>query len=254
MDHARHLVGLAEAPERQGLGDLLGAGRQDRGVHLARRDRVDAHAQGPEVVRHLARQRLERGLRGRVGGAREGVHLVARDRGDVDHRALRRRELGAEPAGQHHRSEEVDVEHLAPGPQVGGQRGQPLALGALGRDARVVDERVEPAAHLLADRLDGGHGVLGVGEVHDDVVGGTPGPGAALVEGRARAGQHAPPLGREALDGGVPDPPARARQQHGSDLGHRRAFAWHGAGRALAGRPDRGRMPWNATGPPPRAR
>src|SRR5450759_2541755 len=85
-----HLVGRAQALQRNLLDDLLGAGRQNRGVDLARRDRVDANAEAAEVARHLARERGERRLRGSVGRAGERVHARAGNGGDVHHRALDR--------------------------------------------------------------------------------------------------------------------------------------------------------------------
>ena len=49
VDDLGHLVGRAEPLQRNLLDDLLGAGRQDRGVDLARRDGVDADAEPAEV-------------------------------------------------------------------------------------------------------------------------------------------------------------------------------------------------------------
>src|ERR1017187_3291065 len=45
-----HLVGRAQALQRNLLDDLLGAGRQDCGVDLARRNGVDANAEAAEVA------------------------------------------------------------------------------------------------------------------------------------------------------------------------------------------------------------
>src|SRR6266403_2831065 len=75
VDDLRDLVGRAEPVHRDLLlDDLFGAGRKDRGVDLAGGDRIDAHADPAEIGRHLARQRGERRLRGRIGRARERMH------------------------------------------------------------------------------------------------------------------------------------------------------------------------------------
>src|SRR5690349_19092982 len=82
VDHVGHFVGCAETTHGDlFLDDLLGAGRQDRGVDLARGDSVHANATRSEVVRHFAGERRQRGLRGGVGGAREGMDAAAGDRG-----------------------------------------------------------------------------------------------------------------------------------------------------------------------------
>ncbi len=81
VDDLRHLVGRAEAVHRDQLDDLFRAGRKHRRVDLARRDGVDAHAERAEITRHLARERGERRLRRRVGGAGERMHARAGDRG-----------------------------------------------------------------------------------------------------------------------------------------------------------------------------
>src|SRR5450755_3477996 len=63
IDDLGDFVRRAEAMHRDLLlDDLLGAGRQDRGVDLAGRDRVDADAEPAEIGSHLAGQGGERGL------------------------------------------------------------------------------------------------------------------------------------------------------------------------------------------------
>src|SRR6478672_12589621 len=67
LDQVSRLLGRAEPAHRYvALDDLRRAGRQDRRIDLAGCDRVDANAHGREVMRHLSRQRAERGLRRRV--------------------------------------------------------------------------------------------------------------------------------------------------------------------------------------------
>jgi len=89
VDDVCHFVGRAEAAHRDLLlDDLLGAGRQDRGVDLPGRDRVDANAARAEVMRHFARKSGERCLRSGVGRAREGMNATAGDRRHVDDAAL----------------------------------------------------------------------------------------------------------------------------------------------------------------------
>ncbi len=70
VDDFRHFVRLAETLQRNlFLDDLVGAGRQDRGVDLAGRDCIDAHSDAAEIMRHLAGQRGERGFRCGIGRA-----------------------------------------------------------------------------------------------------------------------------------------------------------------------------------------
>src|SRR3990170_336068 len=53
VDDISHFVWRAQAAHRDLLlDDLLGAGRQDRGVDLAWRDGIDANAARPEVMGH----------------------------------------------------------------------------------------------------------------------------------------------------------------------------------------------------------
>src|SRR5579872_1897501 len=97
-----------ETAQRNRLDDLVRAGREDGGVDLAGRDRVDADAERAEVRRHLARQGGERRLRGRIGGTRERMYAPAGDGGDVDDGALRARQLVLQPARQPDGGEEID--------------------------------------------------------------------------------------------------------------------------------------------------
>src|SRR5262245_46392458 len=83
VDDVSHLVGGAESSHGDLLlDDLLVAGRQDRGVDLAGRDRVDADTARPEVMCHLAGECRQGRLGGGIGGAGEGMHAAAGDRGD----------------------------------------------------------------------------------------------------------------------------------------------------------------------------
>ena len=113
------------------------------------RDGVDADAARAEVGGHLARQRRQRGLRGGVGRAGERVHAPAGDRGDVDHRALGLLQLLDQAARQHDRGEEIDLEDVLPVLQRRLDGAEPRPARALGRDAGIVDERVQPAALRL---------------------------------------------------------------------------------------------------------
>ena len=163
---------------------------------------------GPKSARHLAGQRGERRLRCGVGRAREGMHARARDRGDVDDRALGRRQFVDEAARQHDRGEEIRPGTRAANPRRRIERGEPRAAGALGRDARIVDERVQHAAldgEALLHVGDGAAGVVGIGEIDLEVILRPHLPRAILGKGVARAGDDPPSGGREALDGGVAD-------------------------------------------------
>ena len=61
IDDLRHLVRRAQPMQRDLLlDDLLGAGRQDRGIDLTRCDRIDADADAAEIRGHLAGQRGQR--------------------------------------------------------------------------------------------------------------------------------------------------------------------------------------------------
>ena len=71
----------------------------------------------PEIGRHLAGQRCQRGFRGGIGRAREGMHARAGDGGDVDDRALGRPSVRPQAARQHDRGEEVDVEDVDASPR-----------------------------------------------------------------------------------------------------------------------------------------
>jgi len=82
VDHIGHLIGRAEAPHGDLLlDDLVGAGREDRGIDLAGGDRIDTNAARAEVMGHLAGQRGKGRLRRGVSGARERMDAAAGDRG-----------------------------------------------------------------------------------------------------------------------------------------------------------------------------
>src|SRR5262245_33554361 len=89
VDDFGHLVWRAGPVQGDVRDDGLGAGREDGGIDLARRDRIDTDPERTEVGRHLAGQCRKRGLRSAVGGAGERMHPRAGNRGDVDHRTLR---------------------------------------------------------------------------------------------------------------------------------------------------------------------
>src|SRR5262245_42378089 len=96
----------------------------------------------------------------------------------------------------------------------GVERAQALAAFGLGRDRRVVDERVqlmtvEPALGLGNRIQCAGF----VGEIDLDVVFGASLPRTILGEGMTRAGDHAPAGGRETFDCRVANSAARPRQE-----------------------------------------
>ena len=218
MDHVGNFVRRAEAAHRNLLlDDLLRAGRQDRGVDLAGRDRVDPDAARPEIVRHLAGQGGEGSLRGGVGRAGKGMDPAAGDRGHVDDAAMRFRELGHQAAGERDRGEEIDVEHPPPQVERRVDRAEPAAGLVLGRDRRVVDQRIEPAAaQAVADLLDAALHVVGLGEVDLHVVLVAARPRAEHAEGLARHGDHPPAAGAELLHRRMADAAARAGQHQGA--------------------------------------
>ena len=197
------------------MGDnLFGAGREDCGVDLAGRDRIDADAERAEVGRHLAGQRRERRLRRGIGGAGEWMHARARNRGDVDHRALRGLELVDEPAREHDRGEEIHPEDVVPHIDGGVERGEPLAALGLGRDCGVVDQRMQLAiVQALLDLVDCRKRAIRIGEIDLDVVLRAHLPRAVLRKCMTRAGDDAPAGGREALDGEMADAAARPGQE-----------------------------------------
>ncbi len=214
VDDLGHLVGRAEPVQWDLLDDLVGAGRQDRRVDLARRDRIDPYAEPAEIEGHLARQRGERRLRGGIGRARERVHVRTGNGRHVHHRALGGFELLQQPARQHDRAEEVDLEHLVPDLDCGIERAHALAALGLGRDGGVVDQRVQLVAVQAAlDFLDRLQGLGLVGEIDLDVVLGSCVPRAILRERVARAGDYPPAGGREALDGRMPNAAARSGEE-----------------------------------------
>ena len=126
VDDLGDLVGGAEAVQRNLVGhDVLGAGGEDRGIDLARRDGVDADAERTEVRRHLAGQRRQCCLRRGIGRARERMHARAGDRGDIDHRTFCGLELFQEPARERDRREEIHAKNVVPNVDGGVDRGQP---------------------------------------------------------------------------------------------------------------------------------
>src|SRR5580693_536373 len=60
IDRFRDFLRHAETAQRERLDQLFGARREDRGIDLARRDRIDAHTQRTKIGRHLACERRER--------------------------------------------------------------------------------------------------------------------------------------------------------------------------------------------------
>ncbi len=137
---------------------LLVHRRQHVGLDEARRHRIDPHAERRDLLRQRLGEADDAGLRGRVIRLRGGT-VDAGERRHVDDRAgplldelkhqrLRRIEQAAEIGRDHL------IPLLAPHPR---QRG-------VARNARIVDERVDPA-ELGRDRLDGVTHGIGVGDV-----------------------------------------------------------------------------------------
>src|SRR5690606_12332129 len=146
IDRGGALGRRAETLQGDARDQLIGAGRQDRGVDLAGANRVDPDAETGEIGRELARERPQRRLRGAVRAAGERVHAVAGDRSDVDDRALALLQALGQRAREVHRREEVDREHLLPEGEVAVQAAEALAVRALGREAGVVDQEIGRAS------------------------------------------------------------------------------------------------------------
>ena len=145
------------------------------------------------------------------------MHARARDRGDVHDRAVRFAELIHQAACQHDRREEIHLKNVAPHLARGVDRVEPLAAFGLGRDRGVVDQRMQLA--VIEPRLDQGNrriGARGVGEIDLDVILRSHLPRAVFRKAVARAGDHAPAGGGEALHRRVPDAAACAGQQQGA--------------------------------------
>ena len=172
---------------------------------------------GPEIGRHLAGQSRQRRLGGGVGRTREGVDPGAGDRGHVDHRTVRVLQFLDQPTGQHHGREKI---HLEDGFPIGDRRvdgSQPHAALGLRRNARIVDERVEPAlGKALPHFADGRFDIVRVREVELEMIFRSHLPRAVLGKGMARAGDDTPARRGKSLHGRVADAPRGAGQQHGA--------------------------------------
>jgi len=131
-------------------------------------------------------------------------------------------------AREHDGRKEVHLKDMIPHVDRGVDQRQPLAALRLGRDCRVVDERVELASVQASLDLDNGCArPLGIGEINLDVVLRSHLPRAIFGKGVSRAGNHAPAGGRKALDGGMAYAAARPGQQERAALlvGMRRRHA-----------------------------
>ncbi|MCY1378075.1 hypothetical protein D9M69_656800 [compost metagenome] len=94
-------------------------------------------------------------------------------------------------------------------------RVHPAAALVLGRDAGVVDQRMQQPAFLfqpLADFGNGGADVTLVGEIDLDVIVGTGWPRAIVGKCLARAGDDAPAFARKALHRRMADAAAGSGQ------------------------------------------
>lgn len=145
------------------------------------------------------------------------MHARARDRADIDDAARGRFELADQPARQHDRREEIDLEHRLPVLQPRAERAEPAAAFAFRRDRRVVDERMQPALlspEPLLHLDNGADDVVRVGEIDLDVVIGAGLPGTVMRKWVTRAGDHAPASRGEPLPVAWPmprDAPVRIR-------------------------------------------
>src|SRR3954453_15127700 len=93
-----------------------------------------------------------------------------------------------------------------------------VAILELGRNAGVVDQRVQLAAmrfQPMADFRDRNTDIFLIGEVDLDVVFRPCRPWAILGKGLARTGDDTPTLARKALDRGMADTAAGAGQHYG---------------------------------------
>src|SRR6056300_93694 len=105
------------------------------------------------------------------------------------------------------------MKHLPPCAQVGFQRVQPRPTGPLGRDARVIDQRIKPPAQTGANFFDLGDGVVWVGQIDLDMRLGAPTPRTFLWERLTRTGDHAPTLGAKTAHRGMANTAACPGQQ-----------------------------------------
>ena len=194
--------------------DVFGAGREDRGIDLARRDGVDTDTERTEVRRHFARERRQRCFRRGIGRTRERMHARAGNRGHVDDRPLCRLELFQQPAGERDRREEVHAKDLVPDIDRGVDRGQARTAVRFGRDRGIVDQGMQFAVlEPLLDLGDRRERAGGIGKVDLDVILRPHLPGAVLGEWVARAGDDAPTGRGKSLHRGMADAAARSRQQ-----------------------------------------
>ena len=162
---------------------------------------------------HLAGQRLKRSLRGGIGCPCKRVDTAASDGCDVHNRPPCRSQFILERAGQHHRREEIHMEHLAPGPQIRVEGVQSPTGRRLWRNAGIVDQRIQRLTiQAFAHNLHRCNRVMGVRKVHLDVILLPSRPRAPGIKGLAGTGQNAPPCCREFLHRGMADASARACQ------------------------------------------
>src|SRR4029077_2588664 len=152
------------------------------------------------------------------------MYARARDRRHVHHRALYSLELVYEAAGEHDRSEEVDLEHVVPDVNGRVERPEPLATVGLWRDCSVIDQRVQfMALDPSPDLLDRRDRVGFVGKINLDVILGPGFPRAIFRKWMPRTRNDAPPRSREAFDRRVTDTAAcSGEEQRAARLGRLR--------------------------------
>ena len=140
---------------------------------------------------------------------------MAGDRGDVDDRTFAALQPLGQRAREEHGREEVDREDLLPEREIAVQAAEPLAVLALGREAGVVDQRVQRAlAEQLEQAVDRELELLDLGQIGGDV--GVAVAARAFRRHRvARAGHDAPALMDEVHRRGVADAAAGAGDEHG---------------------------------------
>ncbi|GCC47718.1 hypothetical protein chiPu_0032117 [Chiloscyllium punctatum] len=121
------------------------------------------------------------------------MHARAGDRGDVHHRAPGVLQFLDQPARDHDRREEVDVENVGPGLDVGVHGAEPAAAHRLRRDRGVVDQRMQLViVQPLPDLRDRAHGVVMAAEIDLDVIFRPGAPRANLRKRMPREGDDAP--------------------------------------------------------------
>src|SRR5512145_1367896 len=146
---------------------------------------------------------------------------VSGDRGHVDDGSFGLGESAGEAARQFERGEDVQLEHAPPFGELAMEHAEALVVAGLGRDARIVDQRIDqPALEPAIDLRDEMLAALGASQIGDDMMRPV---GVAAAFGRnvlARAGEYPPPALAESLDRGMADAAAGAGKNERLALRH----------------------------------